>query len=95
MAKQENLVVTGLVTEALGNSLLRVLLDGPETLVVAQLSGKMRKFSIKIIPGDKVRLEMSPYDLTRGRIVTRLKTESQKEEIEEEENDSKKSKKKK
>ena len=71
MAKQENIVTEGVVTEALGNSNFRVELDAG-SLILAQLSGKMRKFSIKVVPGDRVRLEMSPYDLTRGRIVTRL-----------------------
>lgn len=73
--KQENLEVTGQITEALGNSMFRVKLDGLDTIILAQLSGKMRKFSIRVLPGDRVKLEMSPYDLTRGRITTRLKVE--------------------
>ena len=76
MAKQENIEFQGVVTEALGNSMFRVQLDGPaETIILAQLSGKMRKFSIKVLPGDKVKVELSPYDLTRGRISARLKTD--------------------
>lgn len=77
MAKQENIELQGVVTEALGNSMFRVQLDGPGTIILAQLSGRMRKFSIIVLPGDKVRVELSPYDLTRGRISARLKTENQ------------------
>ena len=73
MAKQDNIEVTGVVTEALGNSMFRVELDVSGTIILAQLSGKMRKFSIRVLPGDKVKVEMSPYDLTRGRISARLK----------------------
>lgn len=79
MAKQENIEAIGEITEALGNSMFRVKLDGPETLILAQLSGKMRKFSIRVLPGDKVKLEMSPYDLTRGRITSRLNVNIDKE----------------
>lgn len=71
MAKQENIEQLGVISEALGNSLFRVELDTGH-LVLAQVSGKMRKFYIKVVPGDRVKLEMSPYDLTRGRIVSRL-----------------------
>lgn len=74
MAKQENIEVTGTITEALGNSMFRVQLDGPGTIILAQLSGRMRKFSIRVLPGDRVKMELSPYDLTRGRISERLKT---------------------
>lgn len=82
MAKQDNIEVTGTVTESLGNSLFRVQIDGPETVILAQLSGRMRKFSISVIPGDRVKLELSPYDLTRGRISERLKAfPSQKDPI--------------
>lgn len=76
MSKQENLVFTGEVTEELGNSMFRVELDIENNpTVLCTISGKIRKNYIKIIAGDKVRIEVSPYDLTRGRIVTRLKTE--------------------
>lgn len=70
--KQENIEMTGVITEALGNSLFRVELDSTGHEVLAQISGKMRKFYIRVLVGDRVRLELSPYDLTRGRIVSRL-----------------------
>ena len=70
--KQENIEMTGVITEALGNSLFRVELDSTGHEVLAQISGRMRKFYIKVLVGDKVKLELSPYDLTRGRIVSRL-----------------------
>lgn len=70
--KQENIEMTGVITEALGNSLFRVELDTTGHEVLAQISGKMRKFYIRVLVGDKVKLELSPYDLTRGRIVSRL-----------------------
>lgn len=70
--KQENIEMTGVITEALGNSLFRVELDATGHEVLAQISGRMRKFYIKVLVGDKVKLELSPYDLTRGRIVSRL-----------------------
>jgi translation initiation factor IF-1 len=72
MAKQEAIEVYGEITEALGNSLFRVELESTGHEILAQVSGKMRKFYIRVVPGDKVKLEMSPYDLTRGRIVSRL-----------------------
>lgn len=73
MAKQENITFEGTVIEELGNSMFRVELDlnnSPE--VLCTISGKIRKNFIKIMAGDRVRIEVSPYDLTRGRIVTRL-----------------------
>lgn len=70
--KQENIEMTGVITEALGNSMFRVELDSTGHIILAQVSGKMRKFYIKVVPGDRVKLELSPYDLTRGRIVSRL-----------------------
>lgn len=76
MAKQENLEFEGEVTEALGNSMFRVRLDVSGGEILAQLSGKMRKFSIRVLPGDRVKIEMSPYDLTKGRISARLKTDN-------------------
>lgn len=72
MAKQKSIEVEGTVTEALGNSLFRVELDN-EHVIVCHISGKMRKFHIRIIPGDRVKVEMSPYDLTKGRITFRSK----------------------
>lgn len=71
MAKEEAMKMSGKVTEVLGNAMFRVKLDNSEHLVTAYVGGKMRKFDIKIIAGDKVQLEMSPYDLTKGRIIYR------------------------
>jgi len=71
MSKQTNIEVEGSITEALGNSIFRAqLINGH--IILAHLSGKIRLNSIQILPGDKVTLEMSPYDLTKGRIVRRL-----------------------
>ena len=70
MAKEEAIEVEGRVKEALANTQFRVELDiGGE--VIAHVSGKMRKNFIRIIPGDRVKVEISPYDLTRGRIAYR------------------------
>lgn len=63
--------MNGIVSEVLGNAMFRVKLDNTEHMVTAYVGGKMRKFDIKIIAGDKVTLEMSPYDLTKGRIMYR------------------------
>ena len=72
MAKQSAIEQDGTIVEALSNSMFRVeLQNGHE--VIAHISGKMRMHYIKILPGDKVRIEMSPYDLTKGRIVFRYK----------------------
>ena len=71
MAKEEAMKMTGKVTEVLGNAMFRVKLENSEHLVTAYVGGKMRKFDIKIIAGDRVQLEMSPYDLTKGRIIYR------------------------
>lgn len=71
MAKKNLIVVEGVVTQALPNVMFRVDLDnGVNILCVA--SGKMRQNYIKIIEGDRVRVEISPYDLSRGRIISRL-----------------------
>jgi len=71
MAKEEAIRVEGTVREALPNAQFRVELDdGP--LVLAHASGKIRMRYFRIVPGDRVRLELSPYDLSRGRIVYRL-----------------------
>ena len=70
MAKQSAIEQDGTIVEALSNAMFRVeLQNGHE--VIAHISGKMRMHYIKILPGDKVRIEMSPYDLTKGRIVFR------------------------
>lgn len=77
MAKQENLSFTGIVTEELGNSMFRVSIDNMEVPpILCTISGKIRKNFIKIVAGDKVKFEVSPYDLTRGRIITRMNTSS-------------------
>ncbi len=72
MAKEEGITVEGTVTEALPNAMFRVELENGH-LVLAHVSGKMRMHFIKILPGDKVTVELSPYDLTRGRITYREK----------------------
>jgi len=73
MAKEEDkIVVEGLVIEALPGTQFRVRLENDHE-VLAYLSGKMRKYYIRILLGDRVRIEMSPYDLSRGRIVYRFK----------------------
>ena len=65
--------VEGVVLESLPNAMFKVTLEN-DFEVLAHVSGKMRKFFIRILPGDKVRLELSPYDLTRGRITYRYKS---------------------
>ncbi len=70
MPKKESIEVEGRVTEALPNAMFRVELEGGHK-VLAHVSGKMRMNFIRILPGDVVTVEMSPYDLTRGRIVLR------------------------
>ncbi len=72
MAKQELIKQDGIIDEALSNAMFRVRLENGH-LIVATISGKMRMNYIKILPGDKVAVEMSPYDLTRGRITYRYK----------------------
>lgn len=72
MQKEEAIEVEGTVTEPLPNAMFRVKLTN-DHVVLAHISGKMRKFYIRILPGDKVKLEMSPYDLTKGRITYRYK----------------------
>lgn len=72
MAKQASIEQDGTIIEALSNAMFRVELESGHQ-VIAHISGKMRMNYIKILPGDKVKLEMSPYDLTKGRIVYRYK----------------------
>ena len=72
MAKQEAIRQDGVVEIALPNAMFRVRLENGH-MVLGHISGKMRKFYIRILPGDKVTLEISPYDLTKGRIVYRAK----------------------
>ena len=68
MAKQKSIEQDGTISEALSNAMFRVQLENGHE-VLAHISGKMRMHYIRILPGDRVRLEMSPYDLTKGRIV--------------------------
>ena len=72
MAKQDATEVDGTVTEALSNAMFRVQLESGH-VIIAHISGKMRQHYIKILPGDRVKVEMSPYDLTKGRISFRYK----------------------
>jgi len=66
------IVVEGEVVENLPNTLFRVKVKDSDKIILCYLSGKMRKHYIKILPGDKVRIEITPYDLDRGRIVYRI-----------------------
>ena len=70
MAKEENITLEAEVTEALPDAMFRVKLQNGHE-ILAYVSGKMRKFFIRILPGDRVTIEMSPYDMTKGRITFR------------------------
>ena len=72
MTKEELIEVEGVIKEALPNAMFRVELENGH-MVLAHISGKIRKHFIRILPGDKVKLELSPYDLSRGRITYRNK----------------------
>jgi translation initiation factor IF-1 len=72
MAKQDLIRQDGTITEALSNAMFRVKLEN-DHIIIATISGKMRMNYIRILPGDKVAVEMSPYDLSRGRIIYRYK----------------------
>lgn len=72
MTKEEKIEVEGTILEALPNAMFRVEVEGGHK-ILAHISGKMRMHYIKILPGDKVKVELSPYDLTRGRITYRGK----------------------
>ena len=72
MAKQSAFEQDGNIVEALSNAMFRVELENGHE-IIAHISGKMRMHYIKILPGDKIRVEMSPYDLSKGRIVFRYK----------------------
>ena len=72
MAKQTSIEQDGTIVEALSNAIFKVQLENGHQLI-AHISGKMRMNYIKILPGDKVKLELSPYDLSKGRIVYRYK----------------------
>ena len=71
-AKEEKIEIEGEVVEALPSTMFRVQLDNGHS-VLARISGKMRTHYIRILPGDRVKVELSPYDLTRGRITFRMK----------------------
>ena len=72
MAKQSSITQDGTIIEALSNAMFRVELENGHQ-VIAHISGKMRMNYINILPGDRIKLEMSPYDLSKGRIVYRYK----------------------
>jgi translation initiation factor IF-1 len=72
MAKQSSIEQDGVILEALPNAMFKVQLENGH-VIIAHISGKMRMFYIKILPGDRVKVEMSPYDLTKGRISFRYK----------------------
>ncbi len=72
MSKEDMIEVEGIVQEALPNAMFRVELQNKHT-ILAHISGKLRQNYIRIVPGDKVTVEMSPYDLTKGRITWRAK----------------------
>lgn len=72
MSKQSAIEQDGTIVESLSNAMFRVELENG-LQIIAHISGKMRMHFIRIVPGDKIRVEMSPYDLTKGRIVFRYK----------------------
>lgn len=72
MAKQSAIEQDGTIVESLSNAMFRVELENGHE-IIAHISGKMRMHFIRIVPGDKIRVEMSPYDLSKGRIVFRYK----------------------
>ena len=72
MSKEDVIEVEGVVTDALPNAMFKVLLENGHE-VLSHVSGKLRMNYIRIVPGDKVKLEMSPYDLSKGRITWRVK----------------------
>jgi translation initiation factor IF-1 len=73
MGKEDIIEMSGTVQEALSNGMFRIVLENGHE-VLGHLAGRMRRFRIKVLLGDKVRIELSPYDLTRGRITFREKT---------------------
>src|SRR6266550_7645518 len=73
LAKSEPIEVEATVSQALPNAMFKLRLDGSDREILGIVSGKMRKHFIRILPGDRVKVELSPYDLTRGRIVFRQK----------------------
>jgi translation initiation factor IF-1 len=75
--KQESITIDGEVIQELGNSMFSVLLDGVGETILCHISGKIRQNRVRILAGDKVKVELSPYDLTRGRICYRYKVGNQ------------------
>jgi translation initiation factor IF-1 len=73
VAKSEPIELEAVVTLALPNAMFKLKLDGSDKEILGIVSGKMRKHFIRILPGDRVKVELSPYDLTKGRIVFRQK----------------------
>ncbi|HET6250538.1 MAG TPA: translation initiation factor IF-1 [Tepidisphaeraceae bacterium] len=73
MAKSEPIEVEATVTTALPNAMFKLKVDNLDTEILGIVSGKMRKHFIRILPGDRVKVQLSPYDLTKGRIVFRQK----------------------
>ena len=73
MAKSEPIEVEAIVVTALPNAMFKLRLDSNQKEILGHVSGKMRKHFIRILPGDRVKVELSPYDLTKGRIVFRQK----------------------
>ena len=71
MAKEEGLKMDGVVVDVLPNAMFKVRMDGTESVITGVISGRMRQNNIKILLGDTVEVEFSPYDLTRGRITRR------------------------
>lgn len=69
---EDRIIISGIVTESLPNAMFRVELNEGKQLILGILSGKMRKHFIKVVPGDRVEVEMTPYDLSKGRITKRL-----------------------
>jgi translation initiation factor IF-1 len=72
MAKEDLLELTGMVAEVLPNSTFRIKVDNMDHEILCYMGGKLKQHKIKVIMGDKVKLEMSPYDLTKGRITYRM-----------------------
>lgn len=73
VGKSEPIEMEAVVTQALPNAMFKIKLDGTDQEILGIVSGKMRKHFIRILPGDRVKVEISPYDLTKGRIVFRQK----------------------
>jgi translation initiation factor IF-1 len=71
LGKEAGFVLEGVVVDLLPNAMFKVQLDGQETVVIGIISGRMRQNKIKILTGDRVDIEFSPYDLARGRIIKR------------------------